>query len=112
MADSLVEVLINGRSFSYRLNGSYVFASGKKKGESVEALMFSQRSYLVKLKHIRDTNLTRDSRPDRLHLHLAWILSAGEFVKPLSTCQYCPDDREHNKLGFFSVRYSGGACRR
>ncbi|MHB9019653.1 MAG: hypothetical protein ACYC3G_02135 [Minisyncoccota bacterium] len=103
---SLVEVCINGGFYSYKLEGPYSLKSGQKEGSSVEALMFSNISYLHKLKHIRDSKLAKGSQPDRLHLHLAWILEAGEFVQSQELCPHCSD--EQKKIKFFSVRISGG----
>ncbi len=104
---SLVEVRINDGLYRYEVDGPYNFKSGPKEGSSVEALMFSGISYLRKLKHIRDSKLARGSQPDKLHLHLAWILNAGEFVQSSEICPHCSDERRMVK--FFSVRVSGGS---
>lgn len=105
---ALVEVCINERHFSYNLESPYHFKTGPKAGSSVEALMFSNISYLAQLKHIRDSKLGATSQPDKLHLHLAWILNAGEFVQASESCPYCSNKQRNIKL--FSVRWSGGAC--
>ncbi len=103
---ALVEVCINGKHFSYKLEGSYHFKTGPKAGSSVEELMFSNISYLAQLKHIRDSKLGSTSQPDKLHMHLAWILNAGEFVQSQELCPLCADEQE--RIKFFSVRISGG----
>lgn len=105
---ALAEICINERFYSHELSGPYNFKSGKNEGRSLESLMFSNRSYLTKLKHIRDSKLGSGSYPDKLHLCLAWILNAGEFVQASESCPYCSNEQRNIKL--FSVRWSGGAC--
>ena len=107
---ALVNVVIKGRTFPYELSGPYMFKSGKKAGQSVEALMFADRGYLVYLKNIADKNMASGSLPNRLHLHLAWVMRAGEFIKSSEDCPYCSYDGERKKVEMFSVRYSYGGC--
>jgi hypothetical protein len=106
---ALANVVIKGRVFPYELSGPYIFKSGKKKGQSVESLMFSDRAYLVYLKSVLDSEIGLVSVPNKLHLHLGWILNAGEFVRSSKTCQYCSGEFERRKIQLFSVRWSCGA---
>jgi hypothetical protein len=107
---AVVNVVIKGRIFPYELSGPYIFKSGKKVGQSVEALMFADRGYLAYLKNIADKEMAPGSLPNRLHLHLAWVMRAGEFIKSPQECHYCSSNTEYKKIEFFSVRYSSGGC--
>lgn len=102
-----VNVEIKGRIFPYELFGPHIFKDGENKGLTVESMMFSNRKHLVKLKNIRDHNAKRVSNPDKLHLHLAWILNAGEFVKAPLVCPHCSN--EWNNIKFFSISRRRGA---
>ncbi len=109
---ALVNVAIKGQLFSHEVSGPYVFKSGKKAGQSVESLMFSDYGYLAYLKRIADKEMVSGSKPNKLHLRLAWVMRVGEFVKSPENCPYCYDKKAeggYKKVEMFSVRYSYGS---
>ena len=103
----LANVVIRGRSFLYQPE-IYAFKSGKKKGTTLLSLMFSDPSYLAWQKRILDSEMTTMTSPNRLHLHLAWILSVGESLEAPVLCPYCLGEKRNIKM--FSVRHSSGEC--
>ena len=107
---ALASVVIRGREFAYEPVGPYIFQSGKKKGHSVESLMFADYGFLSYLKSMSDKGLTAGSMPNKLHLHLAWAMRAGEFLQSRQRCPYCSGDGEAERVKYFSVRYSQGDC--
>jgi len=84
----------------------YFFLTGKNKGNSVECMMFYQRSLLLWMLNQANMRLTPVSTPNKLHKHLAWIMRRGEFVKTNVLCRFCGKD----KISYFSARgcYSYG----
>jgi len=106
----LVNVRIKGQMFPYDLSGPYEFKTGKKRGTAAEKLMFLNRSYLVWLKNVLDAGMKIGSKPNKMHLHLGWILNAGEFVKASHICNYCFAEPDKKNIQFFSVRHSHGLC--
>ena len=99
----LANVLINGRNFLYQPE-LYVFKSGKKRGLSLVSIMFSNPSYLVWQKRMLDSQMTPMTVPNKLHLHLSWLLSTGERLQTSCVCPYCQGEKRSIK--WFSVRRS------
>ena len=81
----------------YKPTAPYYFKSGKRKGESVEKLMFSNYDLLVWIKKKMDKENTQNY--NGLHKHLEWLLARGEKLKTERLCPYC--NRNHVK--FFLV---------
>jgi hypothetical protein len=71
----------------YLPGGPYVIQSGKRKGKSMELLMFHDYPFLDWwIGHMNKE--TRGSK-SRLHQHLEWLMARGEDRKTRKTCPQC-----------------------
>lgn len=93
-------VLVPETLVGYKPTGPYAFQSGKRVGQALELLMFTDYHWL---KWMLD-KLEEESKAkkNRLHLHLEWLLRQGETIQPKMTCPQCGE----RPVVFFSVAYS------
>ncbi len=78
----------------------YVFQSGKRTGQTPVVLMFQDYGILRwMLSRVRKEEA--GSFKNDLHLHLEWLINAGEEVEPTQNCPICKE----RKVRSFAVRW-------
>lgn len=92
---------------AYQPTEPYVIKSGKRKGKSLEVLMFNDYSFLRwHLSKIRKER--KGNQPmNEYQRHLEWLMIQGESRQPEMVCPICGT----RKVKYFSVRYSKGTKR-
>ena len=73
----------------YVPNGPYILKNGKRKGKSLEELMFENYSWLDFMLKNMNFNLKEFSKLNNLHLHLRWLMARGEDRKTNQVCPHC-----------------------
>lgn len=71
----------------YKPTESYIVQSGKKKGKSIEQMMFTDYAWLVYMKNL--LNAKKPASKNSLHKHIEWVLHQGETRKPTLMCPQC-----------------------
>lgn len=82
---------------SYRPTDPYIIQSGKKQGQSVEKLMFTDYGWLVFIAKKFDKMASQ--KKNRLHKHIEWILVQGEKCATRTICPQC----DQRPVAYFSV---------
>lgn len=106
----LAKVTIKNRSFLYKPELYTVDSQefGKKSGMF---LLFNKISYIFQQQHIVDSTLKLGSKPNRWHLHIAWLLTVGQTLVASELCPYCPNGKR-NVIKWFATRrdFDGNHC--
>lgn len=94
---------------AYSPRESYVIQSGKKKGKSVEQLMFSDYGWLMYMKGV--LNKKSASAKNTLHKHIDWVLAQSKSRVPKMLCPQCNKKpvAYFSYLGFEQFGYSMSA---
>lgn len=70
--------------------GPYVIQSGKRKGKSVEVMMFTDYPFLAWwLKKMEKEYVAGASNKNRAHRHVEWLLEQGENRMTVAICPQC-----------------------
>ncbi len=85
----------------YKPNGPYTFQSGKRKGRTLELLMFEDYQFLSWFysQKVKSDNGNKNG----LEKHLEWLLKRGEDRTPKMICPHC----KKRSIAYFSVLLSG-----
>jgi len=83
-------------------DGPYVFKTGKRKGISVELLMFNDYGLILFLLSKIRREKKEGGQKNELEKHLEWIVARGEDRETEALCPHCRE----NKVKYFSVAYS------
>lgn len=81
----------------------YIFQSGKRKGVSLEVLMFRDYSFLIWF--FKKLNQNKSQTKNRLHTHLEWLIKKGESR---ATKVICPICYKKNISMFFVAHHRDG----
>lgn len=73
----------------YTPNGPYQFASGKRKGQYLETLMFQNYGFLDWYLKEMIKKMSANGSKNRLHLHLEWLIAKGETRIASMFCPVC-----------------------
>lgn len=84
----------------YKPTGPYVFQSGKRRGRTLELLMFEDYQFLNWFynQKIKSCNGNKNC----LEKHLSWLLEKGEDRQPKMICPHC----KKRSIAYFSVLFS------
>jgi hypothetical protein len=82
---------------SYKPTEPYIIQSGKKQGQSVEQLMFTDYGWLTYMASKFDKMAPQ--KKNRLHKHIEWVLTKGEKCTPQMICPQC----DQRSVAYFSV---------
>ncbi|MBU4348352.1 hypothetical protein KJ671_02550 [Patescibacteria group bacterium] len=88
-------------SEKYIPSGPYIFKTGKRKGKSLEELMFENYSWLDYMLKNMNSNLKEFSKLNSFHLHLRWLMARGEDRVSTQSCFCCLSKR----VEFFAYSY-------
>ncbi len=86
----------------YNPDGPYVFQTGKRKGVSVESLMFNDYGFILFLLSKIRKEKKGEGEKNKLERHLEWIIARGEDRETEALCPQCKERR----VRYFSVVYS------
>ncbi|MCF7845521.1 MAG: hypothetical protein K9M12_02035 [Candidatus Pacebacteria bacterium] len=84
----------------YHPTGPYTFQSGKRRGRTLELLMFEDYQFLNWFYHQKING--SGGGKNRLEKHLGWLLEKGENRKPKMMCPHC---RKY-PVAYFSILFS------
>ncbi len=88
----------------YNPVGPYIIKSGKRKGKSLEGLMFREPSFLSRQLRRIDEKSRENRKKNQMELHLEWLRERGENRQAQRPCPQCGK----RPVRYFSVRYSVG----
>lgn len=88
----------------YKPEGPYTYRSGKRKGQCLELLMFTDYDFLNWQYNYIAKNSDPKREKNRLEKHLKWLLDRGEDRVPQMVCPQCGE----KKVEKFAVRRSNG----
>jgi len=87
----------------YRPDGPYTIQSGKRKGKSLETLMFQEYGFVKFMYVLLKEKTEEGTEKNELHRHLEWLLQKGEDREAKKYCPFCKE----RKAKYFSVRFTG-----
>ncbi len=90
----------------YIPSAPYVIKNGKRKGLSLEKLMFSDYRFLLLMQRVLDKKkeVNPFSHQNEFEQHLRWILTKGENRTAVKVCPQCKE----RHVRFFSAEISEG----
>jgi len=88
----------------YVPSGPYVIKSGKRKGKSLENLMFDDFLFLRWFLDVLNKK-HQGGQKNEMHRHLEWLMHQGTNRKPVMLCPQCG---QRPVTRFSMIRYSSG----
>lgn len=86
----------------------YKIKTGEKAGKYIEELMFTNPTYVFRIKEYLDGKLREGSSTNGFHKHLSWVIAKSSLRMPTIMCPFCKERIAKNALFVRGVdgRYS------
>jgi len=81
---------------------SYIIKSGKRKGQSLAVMMFNNTSFLYWYYKELNKTTTTNSKKNKLHKQLEWLIQKGENRQTKRICPHC----QKKTIKYYSIRSS------